>query len=210
MIKAIVLEDEWYNLEEVCALVENTGFMHVVGRYLTPLQALEQAPLLRPEVAFIDIDMPEVDGLTCAARLKETVPGILVAFITGWNQYAVQAFDIGAADYIMKPIRQERFDKLIEKLKKELGVHEEEDAVADRCAVRTRDTSDGTGPSLLTEREQQVLLLLSRGLTNKEIAAELFVSISGVKKHLEHIYKKLQVNNKVNAIASAREKRLLP
>ncbi len=206
MIRAIVLEDEWYNLEEICALVERTGFMQVTGRFLNPLEALEQVPALSPQVAFIDIEMAEMDGLACAARLKELIPGILVAFVTAWGRYALQAFDIGAADYIMKPIKQERFDRLVEKIKKEIGVGDEANADA---FLQSEKPELPQERSLLTQREQQVLVLLSRGLTNKEIAGELFVSISGVKKHLEHIYKKLNVNNKVTAIMSAREKRLL-
>lgn len=204
MIRTIVLEDEWYNLEEICALVEKTGFMKVAGSFLSPLEALEQAPVLSPQVAFIDIEMGDMDGLTCAARLKELIPGILVAFVTAWGRYAVQAFDIGAADYIMKPIKQERFDRLAEKIKREIGVDDEMDSDA-----FLKSTELAQEPSLLTQREQQVLVLLSRGLTNREIAGELFVSISGVKKHLEHIYKKLDVSNKVSAIMRAREKKLL-
>lgn len=66
MLKTIVLDDEWYNLEEVCELVEKTGFMQVSGKYMNPLQALEEATVLAPQVAFIDIEMPEMDGLTFA------------------------------------------------------------------------------------------------------------------------------------------------
>lgn len=116
MIKAIVVDDEWYNLAEICELVENTGFMSVEGRYQNPGQALDEVDSISPQVAFIDIEMPELDGMTLAEKLLEKKPSIIIVFITSWHQYAVQAFDLNALDYIMKPIKPERFNRMVEKI----------------------------------------------------------------------------------------------
>lgn len=124
MIKAIVVDDEWYNLEEVSGLVENTGFMRVGKKYQNPLKALEEVAEISPQVAFIDVEMPEMDGITLAERLLEKNPSILVVFITAWGQYAVQAFDLNALDYIMKPIKLERFNRMIEKIRNEIRLKE--------------------------------------------------------------------------------------
>lgn len=213
MIKTIVLDDEWYNLEEVCDLVEKTGFMQVSGKYMNPLKALEEAASLRPQVAFIDIEMPELDGLTFAERLLEIQPEIMIAFITSWNQYAVQAFELSALDYVMKPIKEERFLKLAEKIQTEIS-RKEQLSYAEQVLFLYGKQSDASvaqpRPDIpLTERETQVLTLLAQGLTQREIAEGLYLSVSCIKKHLAGIYSKLSVNNKISAVQKARDAKIL-
>lgn len=213
MIKTIVLDDEWYNLEEVCDLVEKTGFMEVAGKYMNPLKALEEAAALRPQVAFIDIEMPELDGLTFAERLLEVHPEVMIAFITSWNQYAVQAFELSALDYVMKPIKEERFLKLAEKIQTEIS-RKEQLSYAEQVLSLYGKQSDASvvqpPPDIpLTERETQVLTLLAQGLTQREIAEGLYLSVSCIKKHLAGIYSKLSVNNKISAVQKARDAKIL-
>lgn len=119
MLKTIVVDDEWYNLEEIGDMVDNTGVMRVAKKYQNPLKALEEISDILPDVAFVDIEMPEIDGITLAERLLVESPKTNIVFITSWNQYAVQAFDLNALDYIMKPIKKERFNKMVEKIKDE-------------------------------------------------------------------------------------------
>ncbi|RDU24121.1 response regulator [Anaerosacchariphilus polymeriproducens] len=119
MINAIVIDDEWYNLEEIVDLVNGTGFIHVIKKYQNPIRALQEAKQYKPELAFLDIEMPEIDGINLAEQLYKVCPGIRIVFITSWNQYAVSAFDLNAVDYILKPIKLERFQRMVEKLKSE-------------------------------------------------------------------------------------------
>lgn len=213
MIKTIVLDDEWYNLEEVCDLVEKTGFMKVSGKYMNPLQALEEAATLNPQVAFIDIEMPELDGLTFAEKLLEIQPEVMIAFITSWNQYAVQAFELSALDYVMKPIKEERFFKLTEKIQAEINRKEQisyAEQVLTLYGKQSVTPITKRRPDIpLTERETQVITLLSQGLTQREIAERLYLSVSCIKKHLASIYSKFSVNNKISAVQKAREANIL-
>lgn len=124
MIKAIVVDDEWYNLEEICELVENTGFMQVEERYQNPIKVLEDSARISVQIAFIDIEMPGMDGITLAEKLLELQPGIKIVFITAWNQYAVQAFELNALDYLMKPVNSSRFHKMADRIKDEIQVQE--------------------------------------------------------------------------------------
>lgn len=117
MIRTIVVDDEWYNLEEICDFVERTGFMSVESRCQNGIDALREADRVLPQAAFIDIEMPEMDGLTLAEKLLEKYPEMQIVFITGWNQYAVAAFELNALDYIMKPLSKARFQKMAERLK---------------------------------------------------------------------------------------------
>lgn len=124
MIKTIVVDDEWYNLAEIADLIEATGFMSVIKQYENGVKALEEIHKISPQVAFIDIEMPEIDGITLAEKLLEKNPTIIIVFITAWNQYAVQAFEINALDYIMKPINTERFNKMVERIKSKINLKE--------------------------------------------------------------------------------------
>lgn len=135
MIRTIVVDDEWYNLEEICDLVEKTGFMNVESRCQNGVEALREAARVRPQAAFIDIEMPEMDGLTLAEKLLEEYPEMKIVFITGWNQYAVAAFELNALDYIMKPLNKARFQKMAERLKSQTVPEEtkRKNALSIRC-----------------------------------------------------------------------------
>ncbi len=116
-MSAIVVDDEWYISEEIGDLAEGTGLIHVMKKYNNPLMVLEEMQEILPDIAFIDIEMPEVDGITLAERLLERKPDLIIAFITSWNTYAVQAFELNAIDYIMKPIKTERFERMVGRIK---------------------------------------------------------------------------------------------
>lgn len=125
MIRAITVDDEWYNLEEISDLVNDTGLIRVVKKYQNPRHALEDFETLSPEVAFIDIELGEMDGITLAKQLLEINPELIVVFITSWDKYAINAFDVEATDYILKPIRIERFNKMIDKIIKKMNIYQE-------------------------------------------------------------------------------------
>ncbi|SET34566.1 Two-component response regulator, SAPR family, consists of REC, wHTH and BTAD domains [Natronincola peptidivorans] len=128
MIKAIVIDDEWYNLEETSELIDKTGSFQVAGKYQNPLKALEAVKAIQPQVAFIDIDLPEMDGITLAEKLLEQNSAMMIVFITSYNQYAVQAFDLNAIDYILKPIKEERFNRMVERIKNEINMRKQHTA----------------------------------------------------------------------------------
>lgn len=187
MINVIVVDDEWYNLEEIADLLEKTNCMEVKRKYQNPIIALREFAEINPDVAFIDVDMPEIDGTTLAAKFIEIKPSILIVFITAWKQYAAEAFDLNAIDYVVKPIRIERFNQMIEKVKEKVSSIKESQLCTD----------------ILSIRETEVLNFISQGLTQDQIAKELFISVSTVKRYVESIYLKLDVNNKISAIKKA-------
>ena len=130
MIHTIVVDDEWYSLTEICDLVEKTGVMSVEGRFQNGADVLQEMERIHPQAAFIDIEMPEMDGLTLAEKLLEANPNIKIVFITGWNKYAVSAFELNALDYIMKPVNKARFEKMAQRLQDELSIQKASNAAA--------------------------------------------------------------------------------
>ena len=124
MITAIVVDDERLILSEIEAMVQKTGFIHVAKAYSSAFEALEEVESVRPQVAFVDIEMPELNGMALAEKMLEKDPSIQVVFITAYNQYAVKAFELNALDYILKPINPRRFTKTVKKIASSITVPE--------------------------------------------------------------------------------------
>lgn len=120
MMKAIMVDDELLALELLEKQVEAVDGIEVVGKYTRPGPSLEILKKEKVHVAFLDIQMPEMNGLDLADKMLEINPQLLIVFITAYNKYAVEAFELSAIDYLIKPIRATRLNKTIERLKKEL------------------------------------------------------------------------------------------
>lgn len=116
VVSAIIVEDESLVLQDIKTMVEGTGFIDVVNTYNNARDALEGAIVLRPQLAFVDIVLPGMDGITLAENLLELIPTLRVVFITAYHEYAVKAFELNALDYLLKPISSRRFQLLVERI----------------------------------------------------------------------------------------------
>ncbi len=121
--------------EEAGGHAEGQKHIEVVGSYTQPQEALEELLSTRPDCAFLDIKMAGLNGIELAERLAAVNPDIEVVFITAFNYYATQAFEVNAIDYMLKPIRPERLDKAVDKLAAKIGVRlkKQEDCCQIQC-----------------------------------------------------------------------------
>ncbi len=120
MIKTILVDDEPLVLEELRELLESQDNVMVMASYADPLQALRELPDTRPDCAFLDIEMPGITGIELAEQFLSVNPNTDVVFVTAYNHYATQAFDVSALDYLLKPIRPERINKALEKIENKM------------------------------------------------------------------------------------------
>lgn len=102
-MKILCVDDEPIVLEEVCELVEKQSDVESVAGFLSPEEALSWAKTNKPDAAFLDINMGRMDGLMLARRLRESCPECAIVFVTGYSEYAVNAFELHAEGYLMKP-----------------------------------------------------------------------------------------------------------
>lgn len=175
MIKSIIVEDEWYTLEDIKSMVEETGFIEVTGAYENPLDALEEVDKTLPQVAFIDIDMPHMNGMTLAKKLIEKHPSIKIVFITAYNQYAVEAFEIEAMDYILKPVNEKRFAKMIERIKKSIVEEKEyETEISIRCFGDFEVKIDGVPVKWGRAKSEELFAFLLMN-SNKKVHKEVII-----------------------------------
>jgi two-component system LytT family response regulator len=117
-IRAMIIDDERAARNEVKRLLANYPDFELAGEASNADDAMEMITSLKPDVLFLDIQMPERSGFELLESVEQ-VP--LVIFITAYDQYAIKAFEVSALDYLLKPIREERFEKAVAQIRERLG-----------------------------------------------------------------------------------------
>ncbi len=120
MMRALIVDDEVHARQELQALLEETGEFHILGSCANAFEALKAIKRDRPEVLFLDIQMPILSGFELLSMIDEEVMPIVI-FVTAYDEYAVKAFEENALDYLLKPLEKERLTKTVHKLKRMLG-----------------------------------------------------------------------------------------
>ena len=199
-IPVLLVDDHAIWRGGVKSMLEDTEF-EVIGEASSGKEAIEVARELKPRLVLLDIRMAGGDGLEALEILKQEHPEMVVIMLTTYDNptFMARAVAGGAAGYLLKGVER---DELLEALR---AVSQGEMLMAPEDLVRSLrgiSESASTSPDLfepLSERELEVLRLLSTGLKNREIASILFVAESTVKTHVEHIIQKLGVSDRVQA-----------
>ncbi len=115
MFSALVIDDELLAREELIELLEETGNIDVIGEASNAIEGLKKINQLKPDVVFLDIQMPQITGIELLAMLDgESMPHVV--FVTAYDQFAIQAFEENAFDYLLKPVDTERLKKTVQRL----------------------------------------------------------------------------------------------
>jgi len=182
--------------------------MEVVGEAATGKVVVERAAELRPDVVLMDIQMPNVNGIEATRRVLEANPQVGVVVLTMFedDDSVFSAMRVGARGYVLKGADPSEILKVVR------AVAGGEAYFGPEIARRLMDFFSAPKPASpeetfpeLTSREREILDLIARGHTNAKIAARLFVSPNTVRNHISHIFAKLQVADRAQAIVRARE-----
>ncbi|MGI6450681.1 MAG: LytR/AlgR family response regulator transcription factor [Desulfitobacteriia bacterium] len=116
MIKAVLVDDEEMALEELAYALEQFENLNVLKTFSDPLEFLKELPNCQPDVIFLDIEMPEVNGFVVCEEILAHKPDILIVFVTAYDEYAIKAFEANALDYVLKPVDMKRLQQTIKKI----------------------------------------------------------------------------------------------
>jgi DNA-binding NarL/FixJ family response regulator len=207
-IRVLIADDHPVVRDGLRGMFARGGDIEVVGEASDGREAVDRAIALVPDVVLMDLRMPGTDGVTAIRELAARGAAAKVLVLTTYDTDSdvLPAIEAGASGYLLKDASPDELRRAIR------AAHEGGTVLAPSVAsvlmaqVR-RPAAASLGP--LSERELEVLALIAKGRSNRETAAELFISEATVKTHLMHVYSKLEVNDRAAAVAVAYERGLL-
>jgi len=170
--KCYIVDDQMNSIERLEYMLDKCTQVEVVGSNTNSTEAVAQILLIKPDIIFLDIEMPGLTGFELIEQVRAHYLSPKFIFTTGYSQYAIRAIRARAFDYLLKPID---LDELKESI----------------CRVSYKDNNDTLIHQLeLSKREREIIELIVKGLSSQEISEKLFISINTVNTHRRNLLKK--------------------
>jgi DNA-binding NarL/FixJ family response regulator len=210
LTRVLIADDEDLMRAGLAELLTADPAIEVVGQASTGREAVQQARRLTPDVVLMDVRMPDLDGIAATRELSRAAPSARVLVLTTFEQddYVFGALRAGASGFLLKRTRPEELIAAVHTIAAgdSLLSPSVTRRVIDRMAQQpTPDLSDQARLAELTPRERQVLELIARGLSNREIASALVVEESTIRTHVKRVLMKLDLRDRVQAVIFAYE-----
>ncbi|HOA40008.1 MAG TPA: response regulator transcription factor [Halanaerobiales bacterium] len=195
--RVLVADDHDLVREGICKLLELYDNIEVVGEAGDGIETVNMVRELSPDLVLLDLNMPRMDGITTVGKIKEIAPEVKVLILTihDGEEYIYEVAKAGAEGYVQKDIKPEELKDAIERLIKGERVFPP--------AIEEQVPEESNNPEQfeeLSSREQEVLELLAKGMSNRSIAETLYISDKTVKNHVSNILKKLSVEDRTQAV----------
>ncbi|MFQ6026438.1 MAG: response regulator [Dehalococcoidia bacterium] len=203
-IRILIADDHPILREGLAGVLNQEEDLEVVGQAKNGLEAVQMAQRLLPDIVLMDLQMPEMDGVAAIQEIKAEQPdmGIIILTTYDTDEYIFNGIEAGARGYLLKDSPPEEVLTAIR------SVHQGESLIQPRVASRLLDRFSqlSRAPAqeeILSPREVEVLELMGKGSANKDIASQLFIGESTVKTHIIHIFNKLGVKGRTEAVTEA-------
>jgi DNA-binding NarL/FixJ family response regulator len=216
LTRLAIVDDHELARESLQNMLADEPDIEIAGEAANGRQALLLCSRLRPDLILMDVRMPEMDGLAATKEVKQRYPETSVLMLTMHENpdYLLEALKAGAAGYVLKDAPQEEIIEAVRRVRN--GESPMDSELAARLLRRLASEGEmrrGTGASQeaadtvepLTPRELEVLELMKLGRTNRQIAADLVISLGTAKNHVEHVIAKLGVSDRTQAVVKALE-----
>jgi DNA-binding NarL/FixJ family response regulator len=220
LIRVLVVEDQPSILKNQLKLLESSSDLIIVGTALSGQAALDELDRTRPEVILLDLGLPRMSGIDVTRAVKASHPEVEILIFTIFDEEekVLQAVQAGASGYLLKGVPAEKIIEAIKEVRSGGTVIQPNLA---RRLLRHFQIADGATPppsavkpeepaaKKLSVREIEILQLIAKGVSNPEAASVLGLSRATIRTHLEHIYRKLEVTNRVEAVTEGLRKGLI-
>jgi DNA-binding NarL/FixJ family response regulator len=201
-VKVVLVEDKPGVRESWAKLIDSLPGFVCSQTFGSAEEALRVIPTTNPDLVLMDIFLLRMSGIECTARLKLQMPKLQILILTAVedDELVFMALEAGADGYLLKRTKPE--DLRAAMLDVLGGGAPMTSEIARRVVESFRRSSKLKPDVRLTTREEEVLMLLSKGYSNKEIASQLAISVETVGSHLKHIYEKMHVRSRAEAVVS--------
>jgi two-component system nitrate/nitrite response regulator NarL len=212
-IKIFLADDHQVIRDGLRALLEQNRHYKIVGEASTGREALKKVPSVKPDVIFLDLTMPDMNGMDTAQQLREEFPDIKVVILSMHNEseYIAQCLEYDVMGYVVKNDGGSEVIKALEAVVRGKKYYSEAvaQAIMEKYRQQRVKVSVKKEVTEITNREQQVMEHISRGYTNHRIADELFISFRTVETHRANLMRKLDAKNSIELVNKAREQNLV-
>jgi len=203
-ISVAIVEDNNDIRQALEQIITTADGYTLAGSCINGEEALNKIPILNPSVVLMDINLGGINGIECVKILKELYPQMLFMMCTVYeeDEKIFNALSAGASGYVLKKTTPDKLLNAITELHEGGAPMSSQIASKVVAAFKSKPAFSMNSESLdvLSKREKEILEALSKGLLYKEIADKLFISSQTVRKHVYHIYEKLHVSNRVEAV----------
>jgi DNA-binding NarL/FixJ family response regulator len=212
LLRLLVVDDHEVVRQGLVALLDRRDGFQVVAEAGTVAEALEQARRHEPEIVIMDVRLPDGSGIEACREIRAELPATKVVMLTSYpdEEAVLSAIVAGASGYLLKQVRARDLVAALEAVGR--GESLLDPAVTEKVLERIRRIASGSQEtdelSQLTGQERKILLLVAEGMTNKEIAAQIFLSDKTVKNYVSSILAKLNLERRAQAAAFVAKHRL--
>ena len=205
-IRILIAEDHPIVQSGLSSLLESFSTFRCVGIAKDGHEAVSLAQELKPDVAIIDVNMPNMTGIEATRLIKSRCPDIAILIWTAFNydSFILGSIQAGADGYLLKTCSSDEMAKAINDVNKGKSVYNVEE-IRRILSESSRQNSDYRYLEEPTKRELEILKLVVRGMPNKKIAREMHISVHTVGNHLAHIFRKFNVDSRTEAAFTAFE-----
>jgi DNA-binding NarL/FixJ family response regulator len=195
-----IVEDDLVLRNTLSKLIGRARGFRCVAACASGEEALEVLPRLKPAVVIMDLNLPRMTGIACIRQLSDLLPSTPIIVLTVYEdgEHIFSALKAGACGYLLKRCEPDEVLTAINEARE--GGAPMSSQIARRVVASFHDPAASASTATLTEREVQLLSFLSKGFANKEIADKMAISVPTVRTHLRHIYEKLHVRSRTEAI----------
>jgi len=201
----MIADDHPHAHEAITMMLEDEANFKIIAHARNGMEAIELSKLHSPDIILMDIEMPIMNGLEATKRIKEQSPHIKVIMLSVSDNVAdlFTAVQYGAQGYLLKNMDPDDWLQYLHSVVE--GSSEKTRGIANKLLYQFRenDLQNSSPEKSVTPREKEILLLIAKGITNKQIAEQLFISENTVKNHIKNLLEKLQLENRVQLAAYA-------